>query len=253
MILSQAVSHTNSLYHEWGLIAAVLGLCVPLLGGVWWLLKLKSEDTIAAALKIRSSLAELMERAFHVEALRIFRMIDEQLPRALSQDGSDNPSPSAFDRLCAGLKKLDLDEPDRGNYRDLLEHALSGIISTEAEKLLGGATPVRVRFSFDFETERLLAYIAKQTALTRAKQKIYETATSRTTKLFTVAPLAALLGTPWVAFDALWAFYLSGILMLIFLASGAGGLLSLLQLATCQNWLTTRAAWSREDWFSDYA
>lgn len=253
MILAQAMSHANSLYHEWGLIAAAWGMCVPLLGGVWWLLKLKSEETSVSALEIRSRLAGLLERTFHIEALKVFELIDDHLPYALSQVDAENARASAFDRLCLGLRELDPDESDRGKYRSLLEHALSRIISTEAKKLLGGATPTGLRFRFSIETERLLAYIAEQTTRSRKKERAYERATSRTTALFITAPIAVFLGTPCVMADALWAFYINAICLSVFVVAVVVGLLSLLRLAVCQNWITKRARWEPEDWLDDFS
>ncbi len=249
----QAITHANSLYHEWGLIAAAWGLCLPLLGGVWWLLKLKSEEITASALKIQSSLAGLMERTFHLEALKVFELIDDQLPYALSQVDAENARASAFDRLCLGLRDLDPNQPDRGKYRSLLEHALAGIISTEARKLLGGPTPAGLRFSFRHETKRLLAYIAEQTTRSKKKERTYSKATSRTTALFIVAPIAVLLGTPCVVIDQLWAFYVNAIFLSIFIVVTGLGLLSLLQLAICQNWITQHARWKLETWLEDFS
>ena len=100
MILAQATTHANSLYHDWVVVAASWGLCVPLLAGVWWLLKLKSAETSESALSIRSALAGLMESTFHIEALKVFELIDEHLPIALSQEDAKNARVSAFDRLC---------------------------------------------------------------------------------------------------------------------------------------------------------
>lgn len=253
MILAQATTHANSLYHEWGLISAAWGMCLPLLGGVWWLLKMKSEETSDSALKIRSGLAGLMERTFHIEALKVLELIDDHLPYALSQVDVKNARASAFDRLCLGLRDLDLDEPDRTKFRVLLEHALSGIISTEAKKLLTGASPTGLQFSFRHETERLLAYIAVQTARSKRNLRTYERATSLATRLFIVGPIAVLLATPWVMIDALWAFNLSLICLSIFCLVGGVGLFSLLRLAVCQNWLTKRARWGLEDWGDDFS
>ncbi len=251
MILAQTTTHANSLYHEWGLITAAWGLCVPLLGGVWWLLKLKSEETSASALRIRSRLAGLMERTFHIEALKVFELIDDHLPYALSQVDAENARASAFDRLCLGLRELDADEPDRGKYRSLLEHALSGIISTEAKKLLGGATPIGLRFSFRHETERLLAYIAEQTTRSRKKERAYARATFWTTAFFISAPIAVFLGSPCVMFDTTWAFYLGAICLSAFVAGVVAGCVSLLVVAACQTWITRRAGWRNEDWLDD--
>lgn len=253
MILAQVATHDNPLYHEWGLIVAVWGLSVPLLGGVFWLLKLRSEETTASALNIRSSLAGLMERAFHGEVLKVLELIDDHLPSALSQADAENPAASAFDRLCLGLREIDPEKLDRAEYRTLLQLALSGVISTEAKKLLEGATPTGLRFSFRHETERILAYIAEQTTRCRKRQRAYERATSWTTTLFIAAPIAALLGTPWVMFDAPWAFYLHAICLTAFVAAGAGGLVLLLVLAVCQNWITRRAAWRVDDWLEDFS
>ncbi len=251
MILAHATTHANSLYHEWGLIAAAWGVCVPLLGGVWWLLKLKSEETSASALKIRSKLAGLMERTFHIEALKVFELIDDHLPDALSQVDAENARVSAFDRLCLGLRELDPDEPDRGKYRSVLEHALSGIISTEAKKLLAGATPTGLRFSFRHETERLLAYIAEQTTRSRKKERAYTRATSWTTALFISAVIAVFLGTPCMMFDTTWALYLGAIFLSAFLAGVVAGCVSLLVVAVCQTWITRRAGWRIDDWLDD--
>ncbi|UCE60359.1 MAG: hypothetical protein JSU63_01150 [Phycisphaerales bacterium] len=251
MILAQVTTHANSLYHDWTLIAAAWGMCVPLLAGVWWLLKLKSEETSASALKIRSMLAGLMERTFHIEVLKVFELIDEHLPYTLSQADVENARPSAFDRLCLGLRKLDPDEPDRDEYRSLLEHALSGIISAEAKKLLGGATPTRLLFSFRRETERTLAYIAEQTTRSISKERAYTRATSWTTALFISAPIAVFLGSPWVMFDTSWAFYFGIVCLSGFLVGVVGGLASLLVVAACQNWITRRAKWELEDWLDD--
>ena len=253
MILAQATTHTNSLYHEWGLISAALGFCIPLLGGVWWLLKIKSEETSDSALKIQSGLAGLMERTFHIEALRVLGLIDDHLPDALSQVDVKDARPSAFDRLCLGLRVLDLDEPDRNKFRALLERALSGIISAEAKKLLTGASPTGLQFSFRHETERLLVYIAEQTARSKQNLRTYDRATSWATRLFIVGPIATLLATPWVMIDALWAYYLNVICLSVFgLASGLG-LFSLLRLAVCQNWLKKRARWGLKDWGDDFS
>lgn len=245
------LAEVNSLYHEWGLIGAAWGLCVPLLGGVWWLLKLKSKETTESALSIRSGLAGLLERTFHAEALRVFELIDDHLPFALSQVDAKNPRASAFDMLCLGLREINPDEPDRDRYRTLLKLALSKLISNEAKKLLAGATPTGLRFSFRHETERILAYIAKQTTRSRKKERAYERATSWTRTLFIIAPITVFLGTPWVMSDTSWAFYLSAICLSAFLAAFVAGLVSLLVVAECQTWIATRAGWQVEDWLDD--
>ncbi len=263
MILAQTIAHDNSLYQQWGLSAAVLGLCVPMLGGVLWLLKLKSENTLEAGLKIRSKLAGLLERTFHLEALRIFELIDDQLPIALSQASAENPRASAFDRLSQGLRDIDEEQPNRDKYRDLLEHALSRIISKEARKLLGtaGATSEQeteggahrpgLRFSFGHKTERILAYIAEQTTQSKKKQNAYEKATGWATKLFIVSTIVGVLHCPGVFIDTTWAYYLVVILLSVSVAAAAGGMTSLLVVAVCQNWITGRARWQLEDWLED--
>lgn len=263
MILAQTMTHDNSLYQQWGLTTAVLGLCVPMLGGVLWLLKLKSEHTLEAGLKIRSKLAGLLERTFHLEALRIFELIDDQLPIALSQASAENPRASAFDRLSQGLREIDAEQPNRDKYRDVLENALSRIISKEARKLLrtaeatsekateGGAHPTVLRFSFGHETEKILAYIAEQTTLSKKKQTAYEQATGWATKLFIVSTIVGLLHSPGVFIDTTWAYYFVVICLVVSAAAATGGMTSLLVVAVCQNWITGRAGWQVKDWLRD--
>lgn len=251
MILAQATTHANSLYHEWGLIAAAGGLCVPLLGGVAWLLKQKSEEITECSLRIRTGLAGLLERTFHTEALRVFELIDDHLPFALSQVDAKNPRPSAFDMLCLGLREINPDEPDRDRYRSLLKLALSGIISTEARKLLGGATPTGLRFSFRHETERILAYIAEQTTRSRKKERAYDKATCWAKRFLIAALIAASVGSIWVMFDTTWAFYLNAVCLSAFLGAVVAACVSFLVVLECQTWIGTRVGWQVDDWLDD--
>lgn len=251
MILGQVLTHANSLYHEWGIITAAAGLLVPLLGAVLWLLKLKAEQITQSVLSIRSGLASLMERTFHIEALKLIELIDDQLPSALSQVDADNPRPSAFDRLCLGLRDFDPNEPDRVQYRTLLEFAISGIITTQAKKLLGATAPTGLRFSFRYETERILAYIATQTNRSIRKQRAYDKATVWAKRFPIAALIAAGVATVWLFFDTTWSFYLNAICLSAFLAAVVAGCVALFIVAGCQAWITTRAEWRPEDWLDD--
>src|SRR4051794_4476472 len=99
MLLAQATSapvvHANGLYFQWGLLAAVIGICAAITAKLSSVMARKSNETTAAGLKIRSSLVSLFQSTVVYEAKRLFDLVDNHLPYALSQVDAVVARPSA--------------------------------------------------------------------------------------------------------------------------------------------------------------
>lgn len=263
MILAQTATHLNPLYHEWGHVPTVVALMTATIAGVVWILKQNSDDTRDAGVKIRTMLTGLLEHTFRIEMLRIFELIDDLLPYALSQVGADNPHPSAFDRLCVGLREIEPGDPNRVKYQALLEQALSKIIIGSAKKLLDDTEtplepdakvrtpPTRMLFSFKHETDNLLAYIAKETTRCKKKEHSFRNGKLWATRLLITAVIALILALPWVRLDTKWAYWLETGFEFGGYAAGVAGLASLYVVFSCQHWIAEHAKWGRKDWLDD--
>ena len=267
MILAAVEAHANCLYHEWGLVGAVLGACVVLLPALWWLGSMKSHVATAAVLEIRSGLSSLFRETVVGEALRICQLVDDHLPSALSQVDDLNPKPSAFDELCRGLRELDDEQPDRQLYAALLKNALGGVMIGEVRRHLmmagaesGGAaggqgSRTGLRVAFEGDTELKLTFIAKKIALASRKERLFYCSKRWALRLFGISGVTGFLVCAVVLVDHLWAYRVGLVLLSAFFLAGAAGVFALLLLLRSQGWLEETAKRHRtpEDWKRELA
>ena len=171
-------------YGQWPLLTALVagvGALCKLLHVVW---KNEHRDIDGARLSL-----EQVSSAFFVaivlhEARRVFAIVDDHIPLALSQAKSPNPGASRFDNFCQSLRTIPAEELDnRGKYANIIKESFGRIIADSAERLIdamssAGATasnvvlnPTTARFSlegdgflnfagvaeFDYENRRIEA------------------------------------------------------------------------------------------------
>lgn len=270
MLIAQAVSaapsvHANSLYHEWGLVAAILGICVVTFSGLWWLLRLDPQSTTESGLRVRSVLAGMFQHTIVQGAVRIFDLIDNHLPYALSQAETTNPKPSAFDRLCEKMKELGPVEENRDGLRKTLEKHLKGMLIDEVRKLLGVAeatasgepstypNPTVLRVTLEGDNERRLGFIAQKTVVSNKMEKGFHTSRWSSFCCLACAVACGILVSPWVFVDYEWAFVVAVIFLALFGIASLTGIACLLRLYRCQSWLESTASRykSPEDWFGE--
>lgn len=267
MMLALAQAHANAVYHEWGLVAVVVVIFATLMPLLWWLLRMKTEDTTVAALRIQSALASLFQRTVLDEVEKVFLLIEDRLPVSLSQADDVGAEPSAFDRLCVALRGLDLEDPDRQQYARILEDELADSIATEVKKLLmitkassvvrpgGRASPRALPMSFEQDTERKLAFMATKTVEVKRKVRRFWAAKRWAFGLFGVCAIAALLSALAVLVDHQLAFRVWVALVGLLVASGLGAVASLIVFHACQSWLgeTGQRSQSSDAWQHELA
>ena len=257
------VTSMNPLYHEWGLFAALLGLCLPLVGVAIALHRAGMHDVKRAILKIRSDLASLFQKTVIQESKRILSRADDQLPSILSSIDRTTSLPSAFDRLCLGLKKIDPKDPDKDEYRHLMESALSGVISGATRQLLCDAEEaaerqlknVKLEVSFEGRTQQDLTFIAGKTAELNKKVKILFRSRLTSRYLLLASGAAGLLAVPTLFLASLSAYYLGVTLLICFALLGAGGLIEFALFGSCKSWLvdTKDRYKGPQDWYEELA
>ena len=230
----------NILYLQWGVWSYVGPVCVALLGGVWWLIRESGTEIEKASLSLRSKLASVFQTVVIEEAERLLALVESRLPSSLSQYGETEPAPSAFDRLCQGLQRVDPDDLDREVYTEVLHQALAGEITREARRLIEGVIPpmdetspqdsaTRIRFGFEARTEQILSGIARETARCMRRERICCYGKRCALALFgTAFAGGALTASVAPLFNAQWAQYMGylGVAVLGFM--GLTGLVSLL-------------------------
>lgn len=267
MILAQIATHDNPLYQQWGLLAAAIGVCAVLLPLLWGVLRMKTQDTDHALLKIRSLLAGMFQQTFVEESRKVFQLVQTRLPYSLSQADAIKPQRSAFDLLCDELRELDMSKPDRDRYRKGLERALSGVIVAEVEKLLqiiesnsggeveGSPDPYGLRVSFEGQTERDLTFIAMKTAEANRTMGVFYQMKTWMFRFFAITAAAAALAIPWIYVDAKWAFIAFVVSSLVFVASIVCAIFASVKFHRCQGWLEDTAARYRtpKDWLAEAA
>ncbi|MCH8047191.1 MAG: hypothetical protein IID44_26105 [Planctomycetes bacterium] len=267
MLLAQGPNqaHANSLYHEWGLLSSILGLCALIFGGLWWLLCLDSRGTTADALKVRSVLAGMFQQTIVEGAVAIFDLIDNHLPYALSQVDNPNARPSVFDRLCERLKEFGAVEKNRDGLREVLEDNLSGVVINEVRKLLRLAeeiapgepsthpNPTGLRISLEGDTERRLGFIAQKTVTSNKMERDVRRSRWCAFASFACAIASGLFVSPWTFIDAEWAFSVTVAFLALFSGAVILGLAFLLWFYRCRNWLEDKAARypTPRDWFGE--
>lgn len=249
-----ASPNANALYHEWGLMAAILAACVPLLGCVLWLVKTKRDPIRVAILEIRSALSRVFQDTVLDEALRVFQLVDDHLPYALGEPRSGSTRPSAFDQLCGALRGRDEDSDDRVGHTLLLKNALSGIIVDEVKRLFmlskadtkrspDSASHLRgLQVSFEGSTEISLEFIAKRIALASGREAAFYRSRSWAPILLVSAAICGLLFCPTVFVNHQASFW-TGVGLLA--ASGIcviAGLVLCLVLHCSASWLEDTAA-----------
>jgi hypothetical protein len=115
------------------LIAAVGGLS-KLLHMVW---KNEHRDVDAARLSLEQVASAFFVRLVLGEARRVFSIVDDHLPLALSQIKVLNPGLSRFDHFCQSLRSIPLEElNERGKYANIIKEDFGRIISDGANRLL---------------------------------------------------------------------------------------------------------------------
>ncbi len=273
MILAQTATHSNSLYHEWGLMSALIGVVAVVLPILWWLHCMKTDRMIQAVIRVRSVLAGMFKQTVVQESRKIFRLVQTHLPYSLSQVDSIDPQPSAFDKLCQELGALaTANEPDRDHYRKGLERAFSGVIIDEVEKLLaiaesqsagavkgcdkkGGDNPTGMLASFEGETERKLTFIAQKTGQANKTERTFYRTKAWTFRLFAAAAILAFLAMPGLFCDLKWAFRASAGLLLVCLGTLVTGIMAWVRFHSCQQWFEETAERYRapEDWMGELA
>lgn len=268
MILAQATTHANSLYHEWGLMSALIGLVAVLLPILWWLHRTKADRMRQAALTVRSVLAGVFQQTVVQESRKILQTVKTHLPYSLSQVDSIDPQPSPFDKLCRDLRDLDEHEPNRDHYRKVLEHAaFTKIIFAEAEKLLkiaeshsaatrgGYDNPTGLRASFEAETEQKLTFIAQKTVKANKTERAFYRMKAWTFRLFAAAAVAAFLAMPGLFFDTNWANWTSASFLLASPGALVAGIVAWARFHSCQTWFeeTAERYRSPEDWLGELA
>ncbi len=267
MLLAQGPTpaHENSLYHEWGLLAAILGFCVPIFAILWWLLSLDSRQTTEGALKVRSVLTGMFQQTVVEAAVKIFELIDNHLPYAISQVDDPNARPSAFDALCDKLKGLEAVEDDRDRIRDALEQSLSGVVIKEVRKLLkiaeetaqgepGAApNPTGLRISLEGDTERRLGFIAAKVVTSNKMERGFGWSRWCAFVAFAGANVSGILVAPWLFIEADWAFKVAVAFLALFGVALIIGISSVIWFYRCQHWLEETAAryTSPGDWFGE--
>lgn len=226
---------------------------------------MKTDSLTAKVLLVRSVLVRMFQQTVVDESRKIFRLVEVHLPYSLSQVDDKNARPSAFDRLAQGLRQLDESEPDRYKYRQVLEDALSKIITDEVNKLLNIAeantvgvvtengNPTGLRVSFERETERKLSFIARKTAQANRKERGFYKGKTWAFRLLTTSVISAVLVTPFVFFNQEWAQQASVIFLILWVSALVSGLVSLVVFHTCQTWLEecSERYKSPEDWFAE--
>jgi hypothetical protein len=224
----------NPLYQQWSLVGVVFTATVACLTALWFLFQLKAEQTRTAVLEIRSALSRLFQETVAEEALRIFDYVENNLPSALSQFEANRLQVSAFDRLCTELRKIDPINPDRGAFKGILEHILSGIIGKEARRLISQG---EAAVGFAYQTEVKLAFLAKKTGQANNHEAFYNFTRKWCFRLIVFAPicalgvlLGALFAYPWCYIVGVTATVLWGITFLLYI-------LTFVVQIKCHNWL----------------
>jgi hypothetical protein len=264
MIVAQItqITHVNDLYQQWAIMGALIAVCAAMFSALWWLLKMKTQETIASSLKIRSGVASLFQQTVLDEAFRIFDLIDGHFATSLSQVDEPIPRPSTFDRLSQDLTRLDPADPNRELYRDLLHAALGGTLVNEVRKLFHVvkanstasasvvSNPMGLRFSFGGESERALSFIAVTMARVARNEKWFYRSKQSAFNCFLVAGIACFLAAPWIFVDQQWAYWVCVIILGIGSVAIVSGLVSLGVFHKCQSWLEQCAERhnSADDW-----
>ena len=255
--------HANSLYFEWGFLAVIAPFCIALFAGLWWLLRFDTRPSKKHGLEVRSVLASMFQKVITQGAIRLFELINNQLPYALSQVDDATPTPSVFDKLCEKMKGVDSISEDRDAFREALEHSLSDAILAEIKKHLHIAdvsasgeprpnpNPTDPRFSLEGETERRLSFIAEQTLLSNRMERGVNRWLSFAFRCFACAFVFGMLCIPCFLIDTDWAFVVlltSGAISIIAVIAGA---VCLVLFDNCYRWLDWNAhrCKSPDDWF----
>ena len=149
-------------YGQWPLLTAlvaIVGALCKLLHIVW---KNEHRDIDGARLSLEQVSSAFFVAIVLQEARRVFAIVDDHIPLALSQSRSPNPGVSRFDNFCQSLRAIPADElNDRGKYANIIKESFGRIIADSAERLIdamssAGATasnvvlnPTTARFSLE--------------------------------------------------------------------------------------------------------
>ncbi len=249
-MLAQATQRApHSLYREWGLITVFAVLIASYLPLLYWQIKKSDDEAQKNLLGIRSALATMFQETIVGEVIKLFQLINDNLPCALSQSESEETKLSALDKLCQGLKELDEDAEDRVAYEGLIENALSDIIVREATKMLlvaeansehehhENAGRGGFRISFEGETEIKLRLLAENTVQARRRYDSFSKWKRRGPLLSSVAIIIGLLCCSIPFFRNQWMFIVGTILIPLFFIALIAAVVSILQLHLCSSWL----------------
>lgn len=124
-------------YSQWPLLTAAIagtGALCKLLHTVW---KNEHRDVDSARLSLEQVASAYFVAIVLEEARRVFRIVDDHIPLALSQKDVANASLSRFDTFCQALRTIPPEElNDRGRYSKIILESFGRIISGSADQLI---------------------------------------------------------------------------------------------------------------------
>lgn len=130
-------------YGQWALlgvaVAAIAGFC-KILHHVW---STEHRDVERARLSLEQVSSSFFVSLVLQEARRVFAIVDDHLPQALSQSGSPDIETSRFDNFCMSLRAIPQAElSDRGRYASIIKESFGQIISDRAGRLIEAMSSV---------------------------------------------------------------------------------------------------------------
>ena len=175
-------STVNCYFQNWACIAFILSTSVAMVGGIFFFYKQDGSDIKNIVLAIKDQIAAIFMNAVLEEAKLLLQVIDEHLPRSLSQSSAAMVSRSKFDYFCDQIKKLseDIKEneefSERERYADIIKISFENILISEANKLVRiiefsprlGETlynSTGIRYGLMGETSLQLDFIAQKSLL----------------------------------------------------------------------------------------
>jgi len=143
-------------YRQWPLVAATVALCAFMMNRVEGIFK-RDTDVDAATLSLEQVASSFFVALVLKESRRLFNIVDDHLPIALSQAHASVAERSRFFQFCVSLRAIPEEElDDRGKYAQIIKESFARIICDSAERLIDsiGASPsvlnpTAVRFSLE--------------------------------------------------------------------------------------------------------
>jgi hypothetical protein len=120
-------------FQQWALFAVTVAALVGLCKLTYVVFTGEHRDVVAARLSLEQVASAFFVRLVLQEARRLFSVIDDHLPLALSQSQAAKPELSRFDHFCKSLKDIPAEElDDRGKYANVIKECFGRIISDSA-------------------------------------------------------------------------------------------------------------------------